>query len=190
MNIYSATLGLVSICLIPILWVYIDCNPDTKEKPYICHCGRSFTRKDLLTRHERLNHHRSGRRSLTPVNAGADGPVTPSSDLQHETPQLSGPDALPNGYLLAGPDHQTSAGLLLASQDDPIFDYTMLLNAPEMSLDGGSFTVDSMPNQQNIQLNNIASPQFTPASPVVLPQIPDKSCRDGRWVSIKPVSLC
>lgn len=31
-------------------------DADTKEKPYNCQCGRSFTRKDLLTRHERLNH--------------------------------------------------------------------------------------------------------------------------------------
>ncbi|KAF0325257.1 C2H2 transcription factor, partial [Colletotrichum asianum] len=29
---------------------------DTKEKPYGCHCGQSFARRDLLTRHERLYH--------------------------------------------------------------------------------------------------------------------------------------
>ncbi|KAL0940296.1 C2H2 transcription factor [Colletotrichum truncatum] len=28
----------------------------TKEKPYRCHCGQSFARRDLLTRHERLYH--------------------------------------------------------------------------------------------------------------------------------------
>lgn len=34
---------------------------DTKDKPYICPCGRSFSRKDLLTRHERLSHGLDGR---------------------------------------------------------------------------------------------------------------------------------
>lgn len=29
---------------------------DTKEKPYACHCGRAFSRRDLLTRHDRLTH--------------------------------------------------------------------------------------------------------------------------------------
>ncbi|KAI0006698.1 hypothetical protein F4779DRAFT_644034 [Xylariaceae sp. FL0662B] len=29
---------------------------DTKEKPYVCHCGTAYARRDLLTRHERLSH--------------------------------------------------------------------------------------------------------------------------------------
>ncbi|RWA03572.1 hypothetical protein EKO27_g11534 [Xylaria grammica] len=29
----------------------------TKEKPFICHCGAAFTRRDLLTRHERIVGH-------------------------------------------------------------------------------------------------------------------------------------
>jgi hypothetical protein len=29
---------------------------DTKEKPFICFCGASFTRSDLLRRHEKLVH--------------------------------------------------------------------------------------------------------------------------------------
>ncbi|KAJ4256902.1 hypothetical protein NW762_008998 [Fusarium torreyae] len=28
----------------------------TKEKPYVCHCGSSFSRRDLLRRHDRLSH--------------------------------------------------------------------------------------------------------------------------------------
>ncbi|KAI9162862.1 Hydrogen peroxide stress regulator 1 [Paramyrothecium foliicola] len=31
--------------------------PDTKEKPYICHCGSAFARRDLLARHQRLQAH-------------------------------------------------------------------------------------------------------------------------------------
>ncbi|RAH48942.1 C2H2-type zinc finger protein [Aspergillus brunneoviolaceus CBS 621.78] len=58
----------------------------TKDKPYICPCGRSFSRKDLLTRHERLSHGLDGRqgaargsmspavdRTLTSTNAASIG---------------------------------------------------------------------------------------------------------------------
>lgn len=38
---------------------------DTKEKPFVCSCRASFTRKDLLTRHHRLSHH-EGTSSPTP----------------------------------------------------------------------------------------------------------------------------
>lgn len=33
---------------------------DTKDKPYVCHCGTAFARRDLLTRHERLSHDHNG----------------------------------------------------------------------------------------------------------------------------------
>ncbi|KAH6654314.1 hypothetical protein BKA67DRAFT_274853 [Truncatella angustata] len=29
----------------------------TKEKPFVCHCGSAFTRRDLLTRHQRIATH-------------------------------------------------------------------------------------------------------------------------------------
>jgi hypothetical protein len=38
---------------------------DTNEKPYRCPCGSSFSRRDLLQRHERLAHH-SGRPEIVP----------------------------------------------------------------------------------------------------------------------------
>ncbi|KAI1471084.1 uncharacterized protein F4812DRAFT_455196 [Daldinia caldariorum] len=28
----------------------------TKEKPYVCHCGSAYSRRDLLTRHQRITH--------------------------------------------------------------------------------------------------------------------------------------
>lgn len=34
----------------------IHTHADTKEKPYKCHCGKTFTRQDLLKRHTRLAH--------------------------------------------------------------------------------------------------------------------------------------
>lgn len=134
----------------------------------------------MLTRHERLNHSPSGRRRRsTPANAATDGPVTPSSGSQHDHSQSSAADAFPSDYLPAGLDHQTSGGLLLASQDDPIFDYAMLLNAPEMNLDGGGLIMDPMLNQQSVQLDELVPPQLAAASPIVSPPIPDDSYGDG-----------
>lgn len=43
---------------------------------------------------------------------------------------------------------------MLTGQDDPILDYTMLLNAPEMNLDGSSFIMDPMLNQQNLSFRS------------------------------------
>lgn len=34
----------------------IKINADTKEKPFTCRCGASFTRNDLLKRHSRIAH--------------------------------------------------------------------------------------------------------------------------------------
>ncbi|KAI1644114.1 uncharacterized protein F4817DRAFT_319136 [Daldinia loculata] len=43
----------------------------TKEKPYVCHCGSAYSRRDLLTRHQRITHE-----TLSPRSP--DGP--PSED--------------------------------------------------------------------------------------------------------------
>lgn len=34
-----------------------SCNLDTNEKPFSCYCGASFSRRDLLRRHERVSCH-------------------------------------------------------------------------------------------------------------------------------------
>lgn len=43
---------------------------DTKDKPYLCHCGAAFARRDLLTRHERLSHGHNG--SYPKIQASTD----------------------------------------------------------------------------------------------------------------------
>ncbi|KAK7531274.1 uncharacterized protein J3D65DRAFT_637101 [Phyllosticta citribraziliensis] len=42
----------------------------TKEKPYKCHCGRGFSRRDLLTRHHRIAHVQEAQEN-TPVTSDA-----------------------------------------------------------------------------------------------------------------------
>ncbi|RYP39858.1 hypothetical protein DL767_001977 [Monosporascus sp. MG133] len=41
----------------PIAGEVSNGGADTKEKPFICHCGAAFTRRDLLTRHQRITLH-------------------------------------------------------------------------------------------------------------------------------------
>jgi hypothetical protein len=45
---------------------------DTKEKPYACHCGAAFTRRDLLARHQRLQSHKQDALPDTSPTADAD----------------------------------------------------------------------------------------------------------------------
>lgn len=58
---------------------------DTKEKPYVCDCGRSFARRDLLTRHERLSH--SGQ-NVPPTEA-----TGPTSERENCTLETTPPSA-------------------------------------------------------------------------------------------------
>ncbi|KAJ8132791.1 hypothetical protein O1611_g833 [Lasiodiplodia mahajangana] len=57
----------------------------TKEKPFVCHCGAAFTRRDLLTRHERIAAHE------TPT--GADGGQSRTSQDVATEPDVAVADA-------------------------------------------------------------------------------------------------
>ncbi|KAI0025929.1 hypothetical protein F4780DRAFT_236088 [Xylariomycetidae sp. FL0641] len=52
-------------------------STDTKEKPYICRCGSAFSRRDLLTRHQRISHE-----AHDPASGSPDGPVSDESSHQ------------------------------------------------------------------------------------------------------------
>ncbi|OTA98056.1 hypothetical protein M426DRAFT_17808 [Hypoxylon sp. CI-4A] len=65
LNIWSATSGLVGYpnflshshtCLPRIPNPHNNSITNTKEKPYVCHCGSAYSRRDLLTRHQRITH--------------------------------------------------------------------------------------------------------------------------------------
>lgn len=72
--------------------VSLTVSADTKEKPFICHCGAAFTRRDLLTRHQRLAFHEDGPVE-TPAGAVSDSIPSVSSVENHAviagTPDMS-----------------------------------------------------------------------------------------------------
>lgn len=59
----------------------IKINADTKEKPFTCRCGASFTRNDLLKRHSRIAHPPPSTHEPTVSDIGAEDlyPVTSGS---------------------------------------------------------------------------------------------------------------
>lgn len=70
---------------------------DTKEKPFKCACGSSFTRRDLLKRHQNITHGTTGGpdNPLPPIRGssqqpdGAEVSITPAGS--HPTAQRSSP---------------------------------------------------------------------------------------------------
>ncbi|RYP70919.1 hypothetical protein DL771_005169 [Monosporascus sp. 5C6A] len=64
----------VAVSSDPNIWNAMSERVDTKEKPYICHCGSAFSRRDLLTRHQRISHE-------TASSTSPDAP--PSDEIQH-----------------------------------------------------------------------------------------------------------
>ncbi|KAJ5507278.1 hypothetical protein N7527_009421 [Penicillium freii] len=58
----------------------------TREKPFVCQCGRPFSRQDLLIRHERLCHSPAGVEELTTANEANHPQLnnnTPKVQIQH-----------------------------------------------------------------------------------------------------------
>lgn len=55
--------------------------PDTKEKPFICQCGAAFTRRDLLTRHQRIALHQDA-----PESPSGPSEPGPGEQQQHHGP--------------------------------------------------------------------------------------------------------
>lgn len=65
---------------------------DTKEKPYICHCGSAFSRRDLLTRHVRISHETNDGASKSPdapISDEGQQPISEPATPSDPTPSRS-----------------------------------------------------------------------------------------------------
>lgn len=179
---------------------------DTKEKPYSCPCGRSFSRKDLLTRHERLSHSFNGDRGHTQgwsTRADELGPFqlryplesTPSTSrltgsapvglpqapLQHHQQDLELTDlALPSALPTADPMLLSPIDGLFASHGDPMLDFNRFLGLAELDINWNAYPADSMPVLEGIQSQNAPDQQFTPDSTDFSSRIPDDSAGNGK----------
>ncbi|ETS76300.1 hypothetical protein PFICI_11687 [Pestalotiopsis fici W106-1] len=71
----------------------------TKEKPFVCHCGHAFARRDLLTRHQRINTHHDPKLQTAHAAKPEQGGVNPAVDnvVQLQTP-VSPPDMANNPW--------------------------------------------------------------------------------------------
>ncbi|OIW34947.1 hypothetical protein CONLIGDRAFT_639273 [Coniochaeta ligniaria NRRL 30616] len=111
-------------------------HPYTKEKPYACQCGSSFTRRDLLRRHERLVHE-----PAAPANVHDDIPsiqhsiqaeimvstVGASSDADNRSSQIS----ISSGRTLPLPPeyhHIYSTLRDQPSKNNPLHDFTAFID--------------------------------------------------------------
>ncbi|KAG7053207.1 c2h2 transcription factor, partial [Colletotrichum scovillei] len=104
----------------------------TKEKPYECHCGQAFARRDLLTRHERLYHAMGNATTplaTSPMTAGQNqnlAALNPTT-VYHEVMQATSQMALnASGYL----GNQGAAAPQELMQQFPYDNNPELLNLP------------------------------------------------------------
>jgi hypothetical protein len=118
-------------CVIAWLTVFLD----TKDKPYKCYCGAAFARRDLLTRHERLDHdHNSSyQRVQAPANLQASKSnttaqshtnaqnvidISTSNWTIHSTTTETGSQWLPQGHSSDANHQSLSNDTLTLSQDE------------------------------------------------------------------------
>ena len=116
---------------------------DTKERPYSCFCGRTFTRQDLLKRHGRRAHE---------TCAEVSGRATPvANDISHNVASNSSTTARPSAL-----DIQTSARSNTHQDEHQIARYgdvSEILH-PDFSNTG---TLDAIPNGDNQSGNHLVA---------------------------------
>ncbi|PLB50823.1 hypothetical protein P170DRAFT_455226 [Aspergillus steynii IBT 23096] len=123
----------------------------TGERPFKCGCGHSFTRRDLLTRHQRLRHtNRSPNaepssrqtRSGNMSGAGQDIPTLQGTEPM-PTPSSSLPSTTRDGDSFA--DQMTEHTLL-----DPVQDFTDFVDTMGLSSDWSMFAIPQLENDQQL----------------------------------------
>ncbi|CAM1506482.1 Fc.00g061230.m01.CDS01 [Cosmosporella sp. VM-42] len=121
-----------SLRLVIFAWVLIILT-DTKEKPFLCHCGAAFARRDLLTRHERIAIHSNGGLVTPDLSTRALEPDLATAAAAESLSSLSGLNAPPWVQQPASGEvyvevHQRG----IPSQDATAQTYQQPLMAPQM----------------------------------------------------------
>ncbi|KAH6980648.1 hypothetical protein BKA56DRAFT_585825 [Ilyonectria sp. MPI-CAGE-AT-0026] len=157
----------------------------TKEKPYACQCGSSFTRRDLLRRHERLVHEPAAPASVhndircMPSSIQAEITVSTagaSSDADSRPSQAS----ISSGSILPLPPeyhHIYSTLRDQPSQDNPLHDFTTFINNsglrqlahfPEVA---DLRQIASHPERDRISVPDIVEAGHSPSSQLERPEV-------------------
>ncbi|PYI35282.1 hypothetical protein BP00DRAFT_480475, partial [Aspergillus indologenus CBS 114.80] len=176
----------------------------TKEKPFACPCGRAFTRKDLLRRHERLNHGIYD--GNWPVDVSEQSlNITPESITtapalrdRHSAQSEQTQPPLPTNYLgTADPLHQhapENAPLyfddILKDYDDPVLDFSRFMDMVSSDFDWSTMNPGMGTNHQEIQpivpMNAMPSDQMDVTPHDSRPRVPDGATDNDDFQELKP----
>lgn len=134
---------------------------DTKEKPFRCSCGAGFARRDLLSRHQRINCHEDTPGGSSPVNEdacqvpfdlqeaaepgfAAAVSLSTLSGLNAQQPFEHWPQGPPGQQYQLTPDEESNYtnGQARGYIAEP---YNQSLVAPELLDDGEPFTTTRVP---------------------------------------------
>ncbi|PYH86719.1 hypothetical protein BO82DRAFT_412483 [Aspergillus uvarum CBS 121591] len=166
----------------------------TKEKPFACPCGRAFTRKDLLRRHERLNH------GMRDGNWSVDESITTGPALQDRhsaQPEQTQPPFPTNYPGTADPLHQhapENASLyfddILKDYDDPVLDFSRFMDMVSSDFDWSTMNPGMGTNHQEVQpivpMNTMPSDQMDVTPHDNCPRVPDGAIDNDDFQELKP----
>ncbi|KAE8153648.1 fungal-specific transcription factor domain-containing protein [Aspergillus avenaceus] len=131
----------------------------TGERPFKCGCGRSFTRRDRLTRHLRLKHNSRRHRANSSLHSACSSHTqSPTQDIRSvgdsEPPQdqaafipQTPPSSLPNATRVEDPPLSEIGDCAVL---DPVQDLTAFVDTMGLSSDWNMFAIPQIENNQEM----------------------------------------